>query len=186
MSMSVNSSLSFKGYIPVRYMVKNEDSGKYVPVIKKENIRKCHGFVVRNLNGTAKKNKNERFVEFYKSYDSDYRNNPIVTSVYDNNSPTVYMVTGSDVDVVKEFAKPIGKAKGDAKEYLGHSNSFESHIATKDYFKKVKAFLRGRCKRLKSADNKPLSLVLYFDPQFSKNDRLKGFEFRNARFLEDA
>ena len=65
--MNINSisSISFKGYVPVRYMAKNPKNDKYVPVIKNENIRKCQSFVVRNLNGTAKNMRNDDFVNFY-------------------------------------------------------------------------------------------------------------------------
>ena len=36
--MSNISPVSFKAYIPVRYMAKNPNNDKYVPVLKNENI----------------------------------------------------------------------------------------------------------------------------------------------------
>lgn len=177
--------VSFRGYIPVHYYAKNPENGKYVPVIKDENIKKCQSFVVRNLNGTAKNMRNDEFVNFYRSYDSDYRKNPQVHSVYDRDNPVVYMVSGDDVDVVKEFAKPIGRAKGEAIDKLGHSKSFEAKAASKDFFRNVKYFLKTKCRRLKSKDNKNLSLRVYFDPKYNRKDNLVGFDFVNARFIEE-
>lgn len=176
---------SFKGYVPVKYMARHPVNGKYVHVMKNENIRKCQGFVVRNLNGTAKNQKNTDFVEFYSSKDADYRKNPVVHSVYDNEKSLVYMVSGSDTDVVRELAKPIGVAKGEAKDKFGKTDSWETYIETKKYFKSVKDFLRYRCKRLKSAGGKGLSLIVYFTPIYSRNDKLKGFSYDKAEFVED-
>ena len=185
--MIINStnSASFKGYVPVRYMAKNPKNDKYVPVIKNENIRKCQGFVVRNLNGTAKKMKDEGFVNFYRAYDSDYRKNPVVHSVYDDSSPVVYMVTGDDTQVIRELAKPVGKAKAEAIDTIGSSKTFESQSASRTFFRKVKSFLNNGCKRLKSNSGKNLSLIVYFNPKYSRNDKLKGFEFVEANFVED-
>ncbi len=177
--------ISFKSYIPVSYYAKNPVNGEYVPVIKRENIRKCQGFVVRNLNGTAKRNKNEKFVDFYRTHDADYRANPQVQSVYDNNSPVVYMVSGKDVDTVTEFAKPVGKAKSESIDLIGHSNSFETRKAASDFFRNVKSFLTKSCRRLKSDDNKNLSLRVYFDPKYNTKDKLVGFDFVNARFIKE-
>ena len=177
--------VSFRGYVPVHYYAKNPENGKYVPVIKNENIRKCQSFIVRNLNGTAKNMRNDEFVHFYRGYDADYRKNPQVHSVYDKDSPVVYMVTGDDVNVVKELAKPIGIAKGEAIEKLGHSKSFEAKVASKDFFRNVKYFLNSRCRRLKSQDNKNLSLNVYFNPKYNRKNNLVGFDFVNARFVKE-
>ncbi len=177
--------VSFKGYIPVNYYAKNPKNDKYVPVIRTENIRKCQSFVVRNLNGTAKKMRNDDFIHFYRNYDPDYRKLPQVHSVYDKDSPTVYLVSGRDVDTIKELAKPIGRAKGEALDRLGHSKSFEAQIASNDFFKNVKQFLKNSCRRLKSQDNKNLSLRVYFDPNYNTKDKLVGFTFVKAEFIKD-
>ena len=185
--MNVNSvsSVSFKAYIPVKYMAKNDITGDYMPVIDNSNIRKCQSFVVRNLNGTAKNMKNDNFVKFYKAHDKDYARIPFVHSVYDDKSPVVYMVTGSDTDVVKQLAKPVGKAKGEAVGAIGRADSFESHLASRNYFKNVKTFLNRSCRRVKTPDGQPLSLVVYFQPKYKKNNELKGFDFVTAKFVID-
>ncbi len=183
--INFNNNLSFKSYIPVNYYAKNPETGKYAPVTDNQNIRKCNGFIVRNLNGTLKNNKRDDFVDFYKSYDSDYKNDSRVHSVYDKNTPTVYLVTGNDVDIVREMAKPVGKAKGNAIEKLGYSNSFEAANAAKQYFSNVKSFLKNRCCRIKDENGNNLSLRIYFDPQYNKKNQLKGFELNNARFLTE-
>ena len=185
--MNINSisSISFKGYVPVRYMAKNPKNDKYVPVIKNDNIRKCQSFVVRNLNGTAKNMRNDDFVNFYRAHDKDYRENPVVHSIYDENLPIVYMVTGNDTEVIKEYAKPVGIAKAESIDKIGHSKSFESQVASKNFFRNVKLFLLKRCRRLKSPQSgKDLSLIVYFNPQYTKSGNLTGFESADAEFIE--
>ncbi len=179
------SNVSFKGYVPVRYYAKNPATGKYSPVVKNENIKKCNSFVVRNLNGTLKKNKNEDFVDFFRSHDSDYRRLPVVHSVYDQNAPVVYLITGKDADTVREMAKPIGRAKGEALDKTGCSKSFEVSNASNDFFRNVKAFMKNGCRRLKSEEGDNLSLRVYFDPKYNKKNNLTGFDFVNARFLTE-
>ncbi len=177
---------SFKAYIPVTYYAKHPSKDEYVPVIKNENIKKCHGFVVRNLNGTAKNQKNDEFIKFYRDYDSDYRRTPKVMSVYDKDSPKVYMVTGRDVDAVKNMAKPIGIARSESIDRCGRSKTFESANAAKNYFSNVKNFLRNSCRRLKNEDNEKLSLRVYFNPKYGvRNNKLQGFDFVNAVFVKE-
>ena len=180
-------SPTFKGYVPVQFYAKNPANGKYGPVQKRENIKRCQGFVVRNLNGTAKSNKNDKFVDFYKQYDKDYQKVPTVHSVYDHENPIVYMVTGSDVDKVREMAKPIGKAKAESLDTFGHTKAFEVGQAGRDYYRDVQDFIKNTCKSLKSGDGKNLMLRVYFDPVYGKKGKqkgkLQGFEFVNARFL---
>lgn len=183
--MNINRPISFKGYVPVKYMAKDEESGQYFQITDKDNVKKCQGFVVRNLNGTAKNNKNTAFVDLYKQYDSDYRRVPKVKSVYDKYSPIVHMVTGSDVDVVNEYAKPVGIAKGESLDRIGRSDSYEARTASKNYFRNVTSYIKNRCRRLKSADGNKLSLVVYFDPKYTRTNNLKGFEYVGARFLEE-
>jgi len=123
-------------------------------------------------------------IEFYKKHDADYRKRQTVQSVYDNKKPLVYMVTGYDTDVITNYAKPIGVAKGESKDIFGHSHSYESYTAVRDYFSNVKSFLNKSCKRLKSSRGKNLILTLYFEPQYTKKQTLKSFKFKNARFSE--
>lgn len=186
--MSINNinNMSFKAYIPVTYYAKHPEKNEYVQIVKDENIKKCQGFVVRNLNGTAKNLKNDEFIKFYSGHDSDYRRTPKVMSVYDKDSPQVYMVTGNDVDVVKNMAKPVGIAKGQSIDRCGRSKTFESANAAKNYFSNVKSFLRNGCKRIKSNEGKNLSLRVYFDPKYGvRNKKLQGFDFVNAIFVKE-
>ncbi|MCD7780265.1 MAG: hypothetical protein LUH05_06290 [Candidatus Gastranaerophilales bacterium] len=180
-----NMNISFKSYVPVKYYAKNPDNDRYSRVIDESNLKKCHGIIVRNLNRTLKNNKREDFVDYYEQYDFDYKCNPKVCSIYDKDTPDIFLVTGKDVDTVKEMAKPVGRAKGDAMDRLGHSKSFESSYAARNYFSNVKSFLKNRCRRLKDNDGVNLSLQVFVNPQYKKNNELKGFELEGARFIKD-
>lgn len=178
---------SFKAYIPIEIYARNPKTDKYVPVLKKENLKKCQSFVVRNLNHTAKNNKNDGFVDFYKQHDLDYCKTQVVQSIYPDKGPTIYMVSGSDVDKVKEMAKPIGKAKAEALDLTGQSSSFEVFQAGRNYFDDVKRFLKSSCQRLKNPQKEDLTLRMYFEPKYGvRNKKLQGFDFVHARFITNA
>ena len=183
--MTINSSVSFKGYVPVVFYAKNPSNDKYVPVLKNENLRKCQSFVVRNLNSTAKNNKDDGFVRFYADNDPDYVSRNEVHSVYRQKGPMLYMVSGSDVDKVREFAKPVGIAKADSIEALGHTKSFEVREAAHNYINSVYSFLKNTCKQLRTKDgSEKLVLCLFFDPKYKKRTgKLSGFEFSSAKFV---
>lgn len=181
---SINTE-SFKGYVPVVYYAKNPDDNRWYPVKRKENIRKCQSKVVRNLNGSLKKNKNEDFVDYYKSYDKDYKRNPVVRSVYSRLTPTVYMVSGKDVDVIDDFGKGVGIAKRESMEAFGHSQSFEARHTADMFFYNVKNYLLNRAHRLKSDNGKDLTLQVFFQPKYTKEHKVKDFEYVNARFVEE-
>lgn len=185
--MTINSvqNPSFKAYMPITYYAKNPVNDKYVRVVKPENIKKCQSFVVRNLNGTAKNMKNDKFVDFYSHYDKDYRNQKTVRSVYDYDNATVFIITGKDTEAVSKMAKPIGIAKGESIDKTGRSSSFETHLAAKDYFKQIKSFLKYSCKQVKNDKGEKLSLRVYFDPKYKKDGTLKKFEFVNARMVTE-
>lgn len=181
------SSPSFKAVVPVVYLAKNPKNNEYVPVLKKENLRKCHGQVVRNLNRTIKKNPNSYLVNYYRQYDSDYRHIPYVHSVYQPRGPVVYMVTGKDVDVLNQLARPVGIAKGHSMDALGHSKSFEAQLAAQNYQKSVNNFINTSESKLKSTeDDSPLTLFVYFEPEYTKREhKLKGFNFVDCEFKEN-
>lgn len=179
------NNCSFKGYIPVKYYAKNPATNEYVPVTKKENIRKCHGYIVRNLNGTIKNNKNKEFVDEFKSLDVDYRNIPLVTSVYDNKSPVVYLMTGKDVDAVKTLAKPVGIAKREAYERTGKAKSFEAASEANNYFRKIKSYINNYCRRIKDKNGKPLTLNVFFNPEYTRTNTLKGFKYESSQFISE-
>ena len=179
------SNCSFKGYIPVQYYAKHPTKDKFVPIIKRENIKKCNGFVVRNLNRTAKSNRNPSFVNQYKSQDRDYRSLPVVKSIYDDETPTVFLVTGKDVDEINKLAKPVGIAKREAMGAIGNSHSFESKKAAKDYFKNAKNFIFKHCNRIKNNEGKALTMQVYFNPVYNKKQELKGFDYIKTSFVEN-
>ncbi len=183
--MQINP-LSFKGYVPVKFYARNPKDGKYSRVIKHENLRKCQGFVVRNLNGTAKSNRNEEFVNFYRKQDKDYRYCPAVMSMYDEDrgrDPIVYMITGSDVDIAKQMAKPVGIAKGESLDRLGTTKSFEAKYEAQNYTQNIKRFLARNCKRLKNTKGQNLTLRVFFNPKYNKKNELKGFDFVHSEFI---
>ncbi len=182
----INAIKSFKGYVPVKYYAKSETDGKYHRICDEANLRKCHGYLIRNLNGTLK-NKNEELIEFYKKHDSDYRNSTDKKgqSVYDIKNAIVHLFTGRDYDSVKQLAKPIGIAKSEAIERTGSSKSFESGLEAENYFKNVKMYIKNFATRLHNEKGEAEELKLYFIPQYSKKEhKLKGFEFKSARFVK--
>lgn len=180
-----NSQVSFGGCVPIYYYAKNPATGKYSPVMKKPNITKCQSFVVRNLNGSAKKMKNDAFVKFYEKYDADYRQCRKVKSIYDKESPKVFMLTGKDAENADIMAKPIGKAKGKAKAETGNADSIESKNACNRYYDNIKDYINNSCKRLQNSNGEDLSLHLFYEPQYNKKQELKGFKFVNAGFKTD-
>ena len=185
--MKINSvqSPSFKAFVPITYYAKNPVDDKYVRVMKPENIKKCQSFVVRNLNGTAKSNKNDAFVDNYAYYDSDYRRLRAVRSVYDYDSAKSYIITGKDVDTVTNLAKPIGMAKSESIERTGRANSFEAKLATNDYFKKIRDFLRYTCRQVRNQEGEKLSMNVYFDPKYKRDGSLKGFDYVGMKMVKE-
>ncbi|MBQ9245744.1 hypothetical protein IJ182_05705 [bacterium] len=179
------SNVSFKSYIPVSYYAKHPKNGKFVPVLKKENQRKCHSFIVRNLNGTAKTSVNNDFVKFYSQYDEDYREYPQVQSVYDKNSPKIFMVTGKDADTVKELAKPVGIAKSESIAETGKSQSYKSKNAADRFFNDVKYLINNKFKRVKSPDGHNLSMRVFFEPKYNTKGKLVTFNFKDAMLIKD-
>ena len=183
--MFINNSknLSFKAYIPVSYYAVDMATKKCSRIVKPENIKKCQSFVVRNLNGTAKNNKNDSFVSYYSSFDRDYKTIPKVRTVYDYDSAKAYIVTGKDVEVVDKLAKPIGIAKSESVERTGESKSFETKTAAKNYFRQIKNYIKNSCRRLKTETGTGLELRVFYQPKFKKNGELKSFEYVNAQIV---
>ena len=176
---------SFKGFIPITYYARNPKDGKYWQVTKKPNLRKCQSFIVRNLNGTAKNIRSQAFIDFYGKYDKDYQKCRQVHSVYDNESPTVYMITGNDVDKIKNLARPIGKARSESMFTLGHSNSFEAKSEANYFFKQVKSFLKHDCKQITNEDGDKLSLKVYFNPKYNREGKVKAFNYVEAELVKE-
>ena len=177
------NSISFKSYVPVRYFAKSYKDGNYYPIYDKDKIKKCNGYVVRNLNGTAGKNsRNDELIATFSSYDKDYKETPKVRSACDRG--VVYIVTGKDAGKLSEYAKPIGIAKSASIDAFGHSESHDAKLRTREYFANVKYFLKNTCRQIKGEDGKPLTLNAYFDPQY-KNGELKDFKYNSLEFVDE-
>lgn len=186
MSIKSVQSPAFKAYVPVTYYIKDNETGEYDRVTRPEIMKKCQSFVIRNLNGTAKNMACDRFVNGYSKYDSDYRNDKRATSYYDNENARVLMVTGKDVDAVKQMAKPIGIAKGEAIDRTGKSKSFESRMATRDYFKQLKSFLRTSCRQVHNQNGENLALRVYFIPKYKRDGSISKLNYDCALFTKNA
>ena len=189
--MSINnvSSVSFKACIPVKYFAKNPNpnstKGRYLPVLKNKNIRKCHRYVVTNLNGTAK-NYDKGFVDFYKKYDPDYRMVSEVQSVYNEKGPIVHLVTGGDIDTVRQLARPVGEAKRESIEILGDTSSYDASLAARNFEREIHKIINNQFTPVKSIDDKkPLEMHVYFSPEYGKREgKLKGFNFVGVTLVD--
>lgn len=185
MSIKSVQSPAFKAYVPVTYYIKDKETGEYDRVTSPEMMKKCQSFVIRNLNGTAKNMACERFVNGYSKQDSDYRNDKRASSYYDYDRARVLMVTGKDVDAVKQMAKPIGIAKGEAVDKTGKAKSFESRLASRDYFKQLKSFLRTSCKQVHNKNGENLALRVYFDPKLKRDGTIAKLNYDCALFVKN-
>lgn len=182
MNLSPVSNLNFKGYVPVTYYALDGNGKTSSRVTSKENLRKCNGKIVRNLNGTLKE-VNKDLVDYFKKYDKDYQKLPYVTSIYDYETSTVYLVTGCDAYEVDNMAKPIGIAKSEALARTGKSRSYESNSASREFFKNARSYLQHRCTRLKSKEGQNLSLQVLFKPVYKKDGALKDFKYQEMEFV---
>ncbi len=191
--MRINSinSPSFGAYIPVLYYangVKNpqrslfEDYDPPSRIIEKTNLRKCNGYIVRNLNGTEKKRPARELVKYVKMFDKDYRECPRVHSVYDYANSIVYLVTGRDVDTINQMAKPVGIAKGHSMDVLGHSKSFDARNAAENFVNNSFSFIKRNCRQVRNEKGEPVQFHVYYDPKYTKTGKLDSFEFQHAIF----
>lgn len=185
MIKSISAAPSFKGYIPVKHFALYPKDNKYYQVTKRENLIKCQSFVVRNLNGTAKKMKNQEFIDYYRFHDGDYKTCPVVQSAYDNTTPTIYMITGYDTDAVKLEARNIGKAKREAIELTGNSETFESKNKANEYFRNINRLIRTSCRQVQAPNGDKLELQVYFIPKYDKDGKVKSFIYQTAYFAKD-
>lgn len=185
MSIKSVQSPAFKAYVPVSYYIKDNETGEYDRVTSPKIMKKCQSFVVRNLNGTAQSMACDRFVNGYSKYDADYRKDRRVTTHYDEKNARVLMVTGSDVDAVKNMAKPIGIAKGEALERTGVAKSYESKAASRDYFKQLKSFLRNSCRQVHNSKGENLALRVYFTPKFKRDGSISKLNYDCALFTKN-
>ena len=184
--MSGVSGVSFKSYVPVKFFATHPQTGEYVPVTKKDNIRKCQSYVIRNLNGTAKNKKNNDFINYFRTFDFDYKRNPIARSVYDRDNAVVHMVTGPDVAYVNGYGKTLGMTKADALDKVGTTKTFEVSYESKRFYENVLNFIRTETRPIRNSQRNPLELQVYFNPTYisqgQNKGKLKGFEFVSANF----
>ena len=129
-----------------------------------------------------KKNPDKELVKYIKKYDKDYRECPIVHSVYDYANSTVYLVTGRDVDTINQMAKPVGIAKGHSIDVLGHSKSFDAKYAAENFISKTFNFIKRNCRQVKNEKGQPLQLHVYYEPKYTKTGNLSSFVFQKAVF----
>lgn len=189
--MNINSPVSFKSIVPVKYFAKNPKNGQYVPVLKDENIRKCQGYIVRNLNKSESENKNENFVSLYSFTDREYSKIPYVRSVYSykykngqkNKTPDVYLLTGRDAIEADKMARPIGVAKSDSKEKYNTTDTRTVKETANTYFYNLDNYIRTQANPLKNERKEALELHVYFEPQYTKDNKLKKFEYSFSAFV---
>ena len=154
-----------------------------MPVVRKNNIRKCQSFVIRNLNGTAKNSKSSEFTNYYKNYDYDYRVDSVARSVYDKNSAVVHMVTGEDVQYIDNFGKALGLSKAESIDRAGTTKTFDVACESKKFYVNALDFIRREAKPLTDKNGENLELQVFFSPKYTKKGILKSFEYVNALFV---
>jgi len=173
-------NISFTGHTRIQFYAQHPKRNIYVPVLKKENIRKCQRFVIQNLNGTAKE-KNQEFINFYKQMDRDYARNNCARTVYEEDDKLPHLITGSDTDYLVEIGKTLGMAKADAFDKTGKRGSYEEKAAQKQYYQDLHKFLKN-CKKVRDKDGDTVFLNVFFKPKYSRTEKLKGFEYVGSAF----
>ena len=175
------SNIPFKSYTQVRLFIKPPQGNTYYPVASPYRFSSCTKQLTQYLNQTSK-NINQKFVDYYSSYDKDYVENPHVHKVTDKDTPYVYFVSGKDVEPVVKYGQSVGLAKSKSKKLFGHSKSYDSRLASNDYFSKVKNFLKNNCSSVKDIDGSPVFLSAYFESRFDKKKGEDVFDFVGAEF----
>lgn len=186
MSIKSVSPVSFKSYVPVYHKKFNPQTGEYDLITDQKEIRKCQRFVVSNLNHSKNGKKDATFVKMFSGKDPDYRYLNVVQSVYDDKLPVVHMATGKDVDIIKNYAKNVGRAKSDALYAYGTTKTSETSRVTTDYFKTAKRYLFTKARRLKSPAGDKQGLAVYFKPIYKRNGEQKDLIFEKAEFITHA
>ena len=104
---------------------------------------------------------------------------------YDEDNARVFLITGDDADTVQSFAKPIGIARGEAKDRIGHSKSYEASLASRIYFHDVRAYLKNTARQLRAQDGTRLEMRAFFNPTYNKKGRHTGFKFVGFQMVAD-
>lgn len=172
--MTVNfNTISFKGYVPVKFYLKDSNDDSYSCIFDAKTIKSLNNKLVRNLN-KGSENKDKKFSNYYASYDNDYRKNPTVRTVYDY--PNVYHVTGDDAKQIEGFAKQFVIAK---------SNSRDTLQEARNYFQRAKKYINNSCSRTKDLNGNDLILYSYFETKYNKKGEFKGYTFKGAEFVKE-
>ena len=184
-------NISFKGYMPIEFWAMDHRTNKYSPVVKPENVKKCQSFVIRNLNGTAKKMKNDEFVRRYAEFDKDYAKTKVARTFYDKFAPVpttmregipffAYVVTGSDIDYITKMSKELAKTKRELQEVAGKNSPAEKK-AKENYRKAIKEYITKHCARVKD-DGDEIYMKVFFDSK-QKKDGSYDFTYQKVGFF---
>ncbi len=93
------------------------------------------------------------------------------------------MVTGKDTDVIKQAAKPVGRAKRESIDTTENTKSPEVRNATNQYIRDVKWYIKHSCRQVKSPNGDKLELHVYFLPKYGRDGKVKSFTYQIASFV---
>ena len=165
---SVNSyqqnSMNFKSVYPVYHWVA-EKGGKYAPVISEELNGKLQRDLVRYINRSGAKPKNEptlvkKIFDYLLKSDKGFLGENNNRTFYSENGgikdgkvlPFQYLFTGKDVDKFTEaLGKPIGRAIRATKQ-AGLSKTAEVDVTKGNYWKQGLSYAKSRAKEFMSRD----------------------------------
>lgn len=187
---------NFKSTYPVVHWVA-ETNGSYAPIANLQLVKKLQGKIIRMLNKPLAQSKmqmniaEQRFRAYIGACDISYRSNPRVRSFYnrtessvDRFSPSSYIISGNDVELFENsLAKNIGKAKGNAREYLAHPYSPEAIDAIKLYNNEGLKFVKNPLSQIRDKNKTPYALYTKFEIVRSKTGKIKDYRFVDAKFL---
>lgn len=174
------------------------DKGKRI--VSDENMKKCLHYMEAHLNGSKRvKVRNQELIDTFKfgkklpngeysGGDKDYYNIPKIRSVIDNTKDKIQgfmnIVSGKDVDIVEnEYGKKVGKAKHVSLKRTGSTDSFETSQAVTHYIKNAPEYAETKAV-YKNGERQAFGIA--FTPQYTKNGKLKGFEYHHCGFFDES
>lgn len=201
-SIQQNNSTNFKSVYPVVHWVREAGERRYAPALSQELNEKLQRSLVRMLNSDEKKVKPEKlpFISKLKqlvsSGDKDFSNNSKARSFYNQQGgwsesgfePFGYILTGDNAEHMSEtLGKPIGRAKGAAPR-LGDelAETAEVKISVNDYVKRGLNYVKKLSSRFRNDKKVKMGLHTKFKVIRTKNGKIKGFEFEDARFCPES
>ena len=184
MKISASNNKAFGASIPIYYYAKGAN-GKVSRVYKKENLKKCHSYIIRNLTG-SKKEIDTNLVNNFKRFDSAYKSSNRVRSLYDDPNGVVYLVTGNkDCNQIKEWASTLGQTKQESLEIAKTTDTFEVKEAARAFFKKALEYVKNPMIRKKNQQGNLMFIKALFDAEYKKNGEIKGFNFSKILFCSE-